>query len=120
MSHGHLLLVFITEISVLSVFVTEISNLLLSNSEVHMVICYQCLSLKFSVINTDDTEISVINTPVSRKPVLMIINLTSEIHNLVPSGICNSLFPSGPLALHEINSFRSLQEINLYIPSTNS
>ena len=31
----------------------------------------------------------------------------------------NCLFPSGPLALQEINSLRSLQEINLYIPSRN-
>ena len=31
-----------------------------------------------------------------------------------------SLIPEGPLALQEINSVRSLQEINLYIPSQNS
>ena len=29
----------------------------------------------------------------------------------------NYLFPSGPLALQEINSLRSLLEINVYIPS---
>ena len=77
MSHGQLLLVLITEISVLSVFITEISALLLSNSEGDMVICYQCLSLKFSVINTDNTDISAINTLIARQPFLMIIDLIS-------------------------------------------
>ena len=46
--------------------------------------------------------------------------LLSQVCAACHSAICNSLFPSEPLALQEMNSFRSLQEINLYFPSHNS
>ena len=46
--------------------------------------------------------------------------LLSQVCAACHSVICNSLFPSEPLALQEMNSFRSLQEVNLYFPSHNS
>ena len=100
----------------LPVFITEISPLLLSNSEGHMINCYWCLSLKISVVNTDNGEIPVINTPVA-----ILLNIFKcfrqcKIITCSPVGDMRCLTPSGPVHLQVLNTSHLLQVLNMSIP----